>query len=204
MSVLLPWLDHPRFISKGQEHHKGRNIVSATTIKVEFDPAQPVGQKYIGGSEDGPVYEEMSLHEAVIERAAEMLARDLSEEVRKKIHTRVESAMQELLDKQLPPLMEEAMTTEFTVVDEWGRDRSKGTLRDAMISYARTQLHRNPNSGSAFNNKTILDKVIADQIDRVVNRDLSTIVEEAKKTVYDAVKSNAAATIAKAVTNGLR
>src|ERR1700752_721225 len=92
---------------------------TSKTIKVEFDPTMPAGSRYVGGGEDGPVYEEMSLTEAVIEGAAQILADGVREEETsaKRLAERMSECIEALLANEVPALVEKALSEPLVVTD---------------------------------------------------------------------------------------
>lgn len=179
-------------------------------IKVEFDPEQPYGQRRVGSDEDGPIFEPMTLLDAVVERCADLVLSKIHDgnEQRTRLQQLVEERLlaraEELLEEQLPKIINEALSGEFTVTSEFGHERWKGSLREALAAHAGKQLAVNARGNRGMlGNETVLEKVIKDEIDYALSTELREAVKGAKGELVKRLREITGDTLAKTVVDGL-
>lgn len=180
------------------------------SIKVEFDPEQPYGQRHVGTGEDGPIYESMTLLEAVVERCADVVLTTIHDNntqrtrLQQLVEERLLERAEEMFAEHLPRVVDEALTGEFTVTSEFGHERWKGTLREALVVYARKQLTLNDRgSRGMLNNESVLDTVLKKEIDYSLSTELVAAVKEAKGELVKRLQGITGDTLAKTVVDGL-
>lgn len=175
---------------------------SEQTIQVDIDPTATMQGRYLGSDEDGPRYEQVTLYGAIVTAAADRLVALCEKDMRKDIVERVGAAAEALISERLPGIIDEALTGTITVTDDWGAERSSGTLREQIVKYARGQL--TVSGRGSYNRETELDKAIKDHVGYSLSRELGEAVTEAKKKLLGELTRQTSETLTKAIYDGVR
>jgi hypothetical protein len=177
---------------------------SQGAIKVEFDPQQPMPRRCVGRDEEGPIYEEMTLLDAVVDAAAEKMLREVrggtDNDLRRRVEAVIDLKIEAILDPMLPGMVEEALKTERAVTNQWGETEKRMSLSGLMVQYAESQLKSSDNSF----NETVLTKAMKEHVDYTLKRELTDAVLAAKSALLDRLRAQAAEVLAEAVAKAMR
>ena len=177
------------------------SATNGDALTVQIDPKAVLPNRYLGSDEDGPQYGPVSLYDAIVERAAEMLVKQIEKDAKREIVEQVTDAARTLIDEKLPAIVEDALTGKLEVTDQWGHTTSKGTLREIMVKHAQEQLTLKDRNG--YGRDTVMTEVVRKEIDYSLSGELSGAVQKAKATILKKVEDQAASALAKAVVDGV-
>lgn len=173
-----------------------------STITVEIDPERELPERYLGSNEDGPIYGSITLIDAIVGAAAERLVGKVEEKLTEKVGFAVDEKIGLLLEERLPQIIDDVLGGDITVTDNWGAEKSHGTLREAIVKHAQQELTIREGRSLGMN-ETVLSKTIKEEIDRRLGSELSAAVKEAKELVTGKVREVAAEQLADAITRGV-
>jgi hypothetical protein len=162
-------------------------------LRVEYDVDQIV-------ADDGTV-----LFDLIVDRAATKLVDRLTQDrdVYGEFRNRVNAVRNELIREKLEPVVEEAIKTSVQRTNSFGGAvGDPTTLTELIIEEGRKQLTSKAGSNSGMRTSTsttVLDKLIAEAVDRALTKELRAAVEEGKGTVMAALREKAAEIMAEAI-----
>lgn len=110
-------------------------------IKVEIDLTETIPDRYLGSSEDGPLYGPVAIIDAIVDAAATKLVADGDKALRKLVATAMEERVAALLDAELPGIFEKALNDPVEISDEWGGRKKSKTLSQIIGERARAQMN---------------------------------------------------------------
>lgn len=162
-------------------------------LRVEYDVDQIV-------SENGAV-----LFDLIVDRAAAKLVDRLTQDrdVYGEFRNRVNAVRNELIREKLEPVVEEAIKTSVQRTNSFGGAvGDPTTLTELIIEEGRKQLTSKAGSSSGMRTSTsttVLDKLIAEAVDRQLTTELRAAVETGKEEILAKVRGEAAKIMSDAV-----
>lgn len=164
-------------------------------LKVEIDPQVELPNRYLGSDEDGPHYGPMTLYDAIAETAAAKVLAKCEKGLTAAVGEAVEEKVAALLDERLEGIVQDALENKVEITDGWGAQREAKSVRDLIAEHARGQLTVSRNSM----NRTVLERVVSEEIDRTLHRELGEAVQAAKAELVGKVQEAASGELAKAI-----
>lgn len=142
-----------------------------------------------------------TLADAVVDRIVADLKSD-EYDLYSGIRQRIKTIRDEEIRAQIAPIIAEAVAKPVQKTDGWGTPNGEPTSLTALIvAEAREQLRKPVDQ---YNNRqTMVQKLIADEVNKALSRELMAVVGDEKEKVVAAVRAKAAELIADAVKHGI-
>ena len=145
--------------------------------------------------------EDQSIAEAVLERCAGQVLREVGREAIYRTHLeRVEEIRDDLIVERLTPLIDEALTKSVQKTDAFGEPKGDPTtLREVILKRATDFLKQPRNSRIGQDRQTDVQAFIDEAVSRTVTKELRQALEDARKEVVNAVRAEGAEVIAETI-----
>jgi hypothetical protein len=153
-----------------------------------------VGTQY---GEDGS--EHMTLADAIVRATVDRLVREPDD---RSLNDRITAIRTEEIRTRVVAEIETALTAPVQPTNEFGEPNATPTTLRALIVKAAKDAVTIRSRGS-YGEKTPLERVIQDEVDRAITAELSAAVKDEKAKVVAAVRAKAAELIATAVKEGV-
>jgi hypothetical protein len=145
-----------------------------------------------------------TLFDLIVDRAAAQLVEQLTksrDEFYSTIRNRVNAVRNELLREKLEPVIEEALKSSVQRTNTFGGAvGDPTTLTELIIEEGRKQLQSGAGSTSSTRRQdTVLDRIIAEEVNRQLSTELKAAVEAGKSEILDRVRGEAAQIMASAI-----
>ncbi len=144
--------------------------------------------------------EPLTLGEAIIDRVADLLVQTSDRELRLAVN---QVRTQEIKD-QVAKQVEAALVEPLRQTNTWGEPTGEPTnLRNEILRIASKAVELPARSNSYQAEKSVLQRIISEEVDRVLAKELADVVKAEKEKVVAAVRAKAADLIATAVREGV-
>lgn len=166
-------------------------------IELELDLAGHLA-RHIGYNEDGePVQEPTTLEDVVLGMAAQSIAGTVvADEAKDYLRQRVYNLRDAEIREQLRPLVAEAIARSIQPTDPFGNPKGDPTtLAEVITKEAKTALTVPKESGYGNPKRTLIQQIIADEINTTFRKELADAVAEGKKAVAAALRAEGAVVI---------
>jgi hypothetical protein len=180
------------------------------TIRFELDPYGPLPANYSQVGEDEWRTEPMTLIEAVIATASERLVdhakREGTKDHFKTLVERVRAVRDEEIREAVRPLISEALEAPIVPSNTLGERRGEETtMHELIVTEATKQLAKPAGRRRDFINPplTILESVIAEQVNAALSKELRGALDEAKAEVIAAVREKGNEVLTEALARAL-
>lgn len=182
----------------------GEENGSGIVIKIGLD--EPIAGRMLsyGTHVEPPEIMPATLYDMIAEAAARQIVEGNDSELRRRATKMVEASMTKLIDERLPDVLDEVLGDEIVVTEPWGDLKFKGTLRELIAKRAQEQLKVPDNSYGRSHRETVLSKVVEDQIDRALQKELTEVVTAAKANVLKKLEEKASEIMASTITSAMR
>jgi hypothetical protein len=153
--------------------------------------------------ESGDEYTEpVTIEDVVIDGAVRQFVTGLDRDVRREVADQIRAIRAEVIREQLTPIVIEALTGPITRTNSYGEAiGTQTTLRDLITTDVQSALKLTPRSqrsGRSSYDMTPATKVMYEEVDRAVQKEIAGIIAQVKDETREAIKSAASEAIAKA------
>jgi hypothetical protein len=169
--------------------------ITVTVDTTGIDLATPIGQQY---GEDGP--EARTVGDEVVRQIVASITRS---DGYSGIPARLRELRDEEIREQIRPIVAAAVSEPLQRTNEYGRPVGDAKpLTELIVEEVRSYLKRRADNYDRTG-RTVVQKLIADEVDRVVTGELRQAIADEKAKVVAAVRAKAADLIATAVKEGV-
>lgn len=165
--------------------------------------------KHIGYDEDGePIQQAIELEDVLIGLVANKLVDRLVSQRGNwdgAVRERVNQVRDEVIVERITPLIDDALAAAVQPTNRFGEPSGEPTtLRSVIVQEATAWLTKPTGDSFTRSAKTNVAKLIADEVDRALGRELKTALDQAKADVTAAVKAKGAEVLAQTITEMAR
>jgi hypothetical protein len=165
-------------------------IEGAGKVTIELDLVKFVANTWQG--DDGEYQDDSnSPRDQIIERAAQMLRKDIGVEIIKDVRAAVESR----IDTQVGDIIKDALEGEFTTTNDYGTRGKPTTLREQIGKEATTWLTSRPKN--RYSDQTNFQKILKDMVDRQLAKEFTAIIADERAKIVTQLRGAAADLLAK-------
>lgn len=172
-------------------------------IKVEVGPVTldtPVGEHRVYDEDGDYTAQPVTLGEAIAKQVFADIKRG---ERYNSLRDMVENLRAEEIRGQIRPIVEAAVTKPIQRTNMYGSPTGEPiTLTELIVSEAQAYLTKRDDRYGA-DKRTVIEKLVADAVDKAIRKELSEAIAEEKAKVVAAVRAKAADLIAEAVKAGV-
>jgi hypothetical protein len=117
---------------------------------------------------------------------------------------RVAAMRDEEIRARIVPQIERAMAEPIQMTNEYGQPRGDSTtLTELILKEVKDYLARRADTSYRSDGQTVVQKMVADAVDKTIRKELGEVIAEEKAKVVAAVRAKAADLIAQAVKEGI-
>lgn len=155
--------------------------------------------RYSGDHLQPPEFEqEPTIADEIVFLAARQLLGSLERDARGDLLRRVKDIRDEVIREQIEPLVREAIEKPIQKTDGFGNVLGEPTTLAELIQKQVTEALHLPPKGSGTRTASLLNQVIAENVNRELTTELKGVVNEAKAKVIEAVQAKGAEFLAQA------
>lgn len=150
--------------------------------------------------------EPVTIEEVLLDAAVDRVVDRLDAEIMRGLAQRARQIRDEVIREEIEPLIREALSGPIMRTNSYGEpiSGSETTLRDVIMDHARRALTLQPQGSRSTYDLPAATKVLREQVDLVVTKEVKAIVDAVKAETYERIRAAAADQIAKAATTGAR
>ena len=143
----------------------------------------------------------VTLQELVIVEVARQVIAQVGREATDRIRADVYDTRGRMITEAVQPLIAEAVTKAVQATDPYGQPKGEPTtLREIIVQAATSQLTQPTSERYGSPRETVVQRIIREEVEGVVKRELKQAVDAAKAEVAAAVQTQAAAVITETIT----
>lgn len=177
------------------------------TVEFRIGLDTVIGQHYTQTGPDDYSTEPMTFADAVIERAALMLVKQLvvDREGYSSLRSRAEAVIDTIVREKVEPIVIALIDGEAPITNQFGEPTGKTvTMRERIEKAGTALLTKSSDQFSSRNGgKSLIDKIADEAAERALTKELSGAVAEAKAALLGTLTHNAAAVMTKAISDAI-
>jgi hypothetical protein len=169
-------------------------------IKVEVEIDLQDLHRYVQTGEDDYAMQPVSLSEAVVIEAARQITAEGKEPARREVARLVAEYRAQMIQQRVEAWIEEALNRGVQRTNAYGEPTGEAVpLSDVIDAEIKKQLKLRSTNNSFSSEKTVLDRVIAENVDRRLTEELNAAFLTAKTAMLNAAQDAGAKAIRAAV-----
>lgn len=176
------------------------------TVEFRIGLDTVIGQHYTQTGPDDYSTEPMTFADAVVERAALMLVKQLivDREGYSSLRSRAEAVIDTIVREKVEPIVVALIDGETPITNQFGEPTgSTITMRERIEKAGTVLLTKSSDPYARGGGKSLIDKIADEAAERALTKDLSAAVAEAKATLLATLTQNAASVMTKAISDAI-
>jgi hypothetical protein len=137
-----------------------------------------------------------TIQHAIVAEAARQYRQHIGNEIVSDIRREIKAAREEAIREAMTPIVAEAMAAPIRKTNHYGEPTGpETTLRELVIEEVKKFLSEPTGDAYARDRKSLAQKLVAEEVNRVVSAELKAAINEAKVEAVAVVRDEAAAVV---------